>query len=213
MEPSSALWLGWWEHADPVIQSVFITLVVMSILSWTVILEKLWQLRRWHRLERRATDLIEQGDLRALEQLPADCPTARLRQAAAQLLARRDVAAPELEARLADAQMPIRSDQERHLIVLATVGSTAPFVGLLGTVWGIMHALQTLTGKALTLDAVAGPVGEALIATAVGLFAAIPALIGYNVTVRALSRLTTLTADNGRQLVDLLYARTDSRVS
>lgn len=211
MEPSSSLWLGWWTHADPVIRGVFLTLVIMSVLSWAVILEKFWQLRRWHRLERQAADCIERGDLGGLESLPADCPTARLRQAAARLLARRDVDAPELEARLADAQAPIRSDQERRLIVLATVGSTAPFVGLLGTVWGIMHALQTLTGKALTLDAVAGPVGEALIATAVGLFAAIPALIGYNMAVRALSRLTTLTADNGRHLVDLLYARSTQR--
>ena len=132
---------------------------------------------------------------------------------AARLLARRNADAADLESRLADAQAPIRSDQEQHLIVLATVGSTAPFVGLLGTVWGIMHALQTLTGQALTLDAVAGPVGEALIATAAGLFAAIPALIGYNLSVRALSRLTTLTADNGRHLVDLLYARPDSQAS
>ena len=213
MEPSSALWFGWWEHADPVIRGVFITLVLMSILSWTVMLEKLWQLRRWYRLEGEAASLIERGDLSALERLPADCPTGRLRQAAARLLARRDADAADLESRLADAQAPIRSDQEQHLIVLATVGSTAPFVGLLGTVWGIMHALQTLTGQALTLDAVAGPVGEALIATAVGLFAAIPALIGYNLSVRALSRLATLTADNGRHVVDLLYARPDSRAS
>lgn len=213
MEPSSALWFGWWEHADPVIRGVFITLVLMSILSWTVMLEKFWQLRRWYRLEGEAAGLIERGDLSALERLPADCPTGRLRQAAARLLARRNADAADLESRLADAQAPIRSDQEQHLIVLATVGSTAPFVGLLGTVWGIMHALQTLTGQALTLDAVAGPVGEALIATAVGLFAAIPALIGYNLSVRALSRLTTLTADNGRHLVDLLYARPDTRAS
>ena len=211
MEPSSSLWLGWWAHADPVIRGVFLTLVVMSVMSWAVILEKFWQMRRWHRLEQQAAGCIERGDLAGLESLPVDCPTARLRQAAARLLARRDVDAPELETRLADAQAPIRSDQERRLIVLATVGSTAPFVGLLGTVWGIMHALQTLTGKALTLDAVAGPVGEALIATAVGLFAAIPALIGYNMAVRALSRLTTLTADNGRHLVDLLYARSAQR--
>jgi biopolymer transport protein ExbB len=213
MEPSSVLWFGWWEHADPVIRGVFITLILMSILSWTVMLEKFWQLRRWYRLEGEAAGLIERGDLSALERLPADCPTGRLRQAAARLLARRNADAADLESRLADAQAPIRSDQEQHLIVLATVGSTAPFVGLLGTVWGIMHALQTLTGQALTLDAVAGPVGEALIATAVGLFAAIPALIGYNLSVRALSRLTTLTADNGRHLVDLLYARPDTRAS
>ena len=91
MEPSSSLWLGWWAHADPVIRGVFLTLVIMSILSWAVILEKFWQMRRWHRLEQQAAGCIERGDLAGLEGLPADCPTARLRQAAARLLARRDV--------------------------------------------------------------------------------------------------------------------------
>lgn len=79
---------------------------------------------------------------------------------------------------------------EGGLTVLATVGSTAPFVGLLGTVWGIYHALIRigLTGQA-SIDAVAGPVGEALIMTAVGLFVAIPAVLAYNFFVR-LNRVT-----------------------
>lgn len=74
---------------------------------------------------------------------------------------------------------------ERGLTVLATVGSTAPFVGLLGTVWGIYGALIRIgaTGQA-SIDAVAGPVGEALIMTALGLFVAIPAVLGYNFFVR-----------------------------
>jgi len=79
---------------------------------------------------------------------------------------------------------------ESGLTVLATVGSTAPFVGLLGTVWGIYHALIKIgaTGQA-SIDAVAGPVGEALIMTAIGLFGAIPAGVGYNFLVR-LNRVT-----------------------
>ena len=74
---------------------------------------------------------------------------------------------------------------ESGLTVLATVGSTAPFVGLLGTVWGIYGALIRIgaTGQA-SIDAVAGPVGEALIMTAIGLFTAIPAVLGYNFFVR-----------------------------
>ena len=74
--------------------------------------------------------------------------------------------------------------------MLATVGSTAPFVGLLGTVWGIYHALIRIgaTGQA-SIDAVAGPVGEALIMTAIGLFVAIPAVLAYNFFVR-LNRVT-----------------------
>ncbi len=79
---------------------------------------------------------------------------------------------------------------ESGLTVLATVGSTAPFVGLLGTVWGIYGALIRIgaTGQA-SIDAVAGPVGEALIMTALGLFVAIPAVLGYNFYVR-LNRVT-----------------------
>ncbi len=79
---------------------------------------------------------------------------------------------------------------EGGLTVLATVGSTAPFVGLLGTVWGIYHALIRIgvTGQA-SIDAVAGPVGEALIMTALGLFVAIPAVLAYNFYVR-LNRVT-----------------------
>jgi biopolymer transport protein ExbB len=76
---------------------------------------------------------------------------------------------------------------ESGLMVLASIGSTAPFVGLFGTVWGIMHALQDIsrTGQA-GLDVVAGPIGEALIATAIGIAAAIPAVLAYNYGLRRL---------------------------
>jgi biopolymer transport protein ExbB len=74
---------------------------------------------------------------------------------------------------------------QNGLVVLATVGSTAPFVGLFGTVWGIYHALVAIgvSGQA-SIDKVAGPVGEALIMTAIGLAVAVPAVIGYNGLVR-----------------------------
>jgi len=75
---------------------------------------------------------------------------------------------------------------ERGLTFLASVGSTAPFIGLLGTVWGIYHALIGLSGGSqMALDRVAGPVGEALIMTAAGLFVAIPAALAYNAFTRA----------------------------
>ncbi len=74
---------------------------------------------------------------------------------------------------------------ETGLTFLATVGSTAPFVGLFGTVWGIFHALVRIGASGETsLDQVAGPVGEALIMTALGLAVAVPAVIGYNLVVR-----------------------------
>ena len=84
---------------------------------------------------------------------------------------------------------------ESGLTILASVGSTAPFVGLLGTVWGIFHALVAIgVSGAGTLDKVAGPVGEALIMTAIGLAVAIPAVLGYNFLVRA-NRVTLSQLD------------------
>ncbi len=87
------------------------------------------------------------------------------------------------------------SEMESGLTILASIGATAPFVGLLGTVWGIYHALLAigLSGSG-TLDKVAGPVGEALIMTAIGLAVAIPAVLGYNLIVRA-NRLTLAQLD------------------
>ena len=85
---------------------------------------------------------------------------------------------------------------ESGLTILASIGSTAPFVGLLGTVWGIYHALVAIgMSGAGTLDKVAGPVGEALIMTAIGLAVAIPAVLGYNFIVRA-NRLTLSRLDS-----------------
>ncbi len=89
---------------------------------------------------------------------------------------------------------------ESGLTVLASIGSTAPFVGLLGTVWGIYHALIAIgMSGAGTLDKVAGPVGEALIMTAIGLTVAIPAVLGYNFLVRSnrlmLARLDAFAHD------------------
>jgi biopolymer transport protein ExbB len=69
--------------------------------------------------------------------------------------------------------------------MLASIGSTSPFVGLFGTVWGIMHALQDIgQAKSASLDVVAGPIGEALVATAIGIAAAIPAVLAYNFFLR-----------------------------
>jgi biopolymer transport protein ExbB len=74
---------------------------------------------------------------------------------------------------------------EQGLAMLASIGSTAPFVGLFGTVWGIMHALQDISkAKSASLDVVAGPIGEALVATAIGIAAAIPAVLAYNFFLR-----------------------------
>jgi biopolymer transport protein ExbB len=90
-------------------------------------------------------------------------------------------------------------------VMLATVGSTAPFVGLLGTVWGIYHALTAIASAGqITIDKVAGPVGEALIMTAAGLAVAIPAVLAYNVFGRLLGRIEADLEGFARDLRELV---------
>jgi biopolymer transport protein ExbB len=90
-----------------------------------------------------------------------------------------------LDRRLRQQMQKERGALESGLSVLATIGSTAPFVGLFGTVWGIMHALQDISKSgSASLDVVAGPIGEALIATAIGIAVAVPAVIAYNFFLR-----------------------------
>ena len=90
-------------------------------------------------------------------------------------------------------------------VLLATVGSTAPFVGLLGTVWGIYHALLGIAGAGqVSIDKISGPVGEALIMTAAGLAVAIPAVLGYNILGRAIARIEADLEGFARDLRELL---------
>ena len=90
-------------------------------------------------------------------------------------------------------------------VLLATVGSTAPFVGLLGTVWGIYHALIGIAAAGqISIDKIAGPVGEALIMTAAGLAVAIPAVLGYNIFGRLIGRIEADLEGFARDLRELL---------
>jgi biopolymer transport protein ExbB len=89
-------------------------------------------------------------------------------------------------------------------VLLATVGSTAPFVGLLGTVWGIYHALIGIAGAGqVSIDKISGPVGEALIMTAAGLAVAIPAVLGYNILGRVIARIEADLEGFARDLREL----------
>jgi len=190
-----------WVQGDAVSRTVLLVLLAMSLASWLVILFRLLDLRRlsvqaagteafWH-----AKD-FDQG-LQALG--GADSPFVALalegRKAAAHLQGTGSTQ-PELHERFDFSDWVTRSlrnsvddstaRMQSGLAVLASAGSTAPFVGLFGTVWGIYHALMSIgmAGQA-TIDKVAGPIGEALIMTALGLAVAIPAVLGYNALVRA----------------------------
>lgn len=173
-------------------------LLAMSVGSWAVILWKVWLLRRaQHDLSRATAAFWQAPNLNEAQQrvagldrervaLPlvqalalADVPTRPLGAPAGTLDAQAD-AASRITRQLRDALHAVLRRLQAGQVLLATVGATAPFVGLLGTVWGIYHALAGLTGGGVTIDRVAGPVGEALVMTAAGLAVAIPAVLAYN---------------------------------
>jgi len=185
-----------WAQGDWVTRGVAMLLLLMSLASWIVILLKAWDVLRLRRHARAAQDFWRSEDFSAGLARLGDDPGNPFRQLAH--------AAQEASAHHAQASLQDQLDRsewitrslrnhlddcgarlQSGLAILASVGSTAPFVGLFGTVWGIYHALLAIgsTGQS-TIDKVAGPVGEALIMTALGLAVAIPAVLGYNALVR-----------------------------
>jgi len=206
-------------HADAVARGVLFLLVVASIGTWSLIVGKgLRGLRMRRRsaaflgafwaapnLEAVAAGIQRDGTTEPFSHLVHHGFTAveqHRRCAAGGSTALSDSGAPDdlLSRALKRAIEEDRSDLEFGLTFLATVASAAPFVGLFGTVWGIYHALLAIgAGGQGTLDQVAGPVGEALIMTGIGLAVAIPAAVAYNAFARAnrntLSRLNAFAYD------------------
>ncbi len=180
-------------HASPVVQAVIILLAVMSILAWTVALAKNYQLRK---AAKEANDFQKKFDeTNDLTQLYYELNESnswgmsKLFEAGYQEFVRlKKQGVSDTADLLAGTQRAMKvafskeaEDLESQLPTLATVGSSAPYIGLFGTVWGVMHAFQSLGNiQHATLAAVAPGIAEALIATAIGLFAAIPAVIAFN---------------------------------
>ncbi|MDD3609211.1 MAG: MotA/TolQ/ExbB proton channel family protein [Halothiobacillaceae bacterium] len=196
-----------WSQGDTVSHVIFVLLAALSIVSWAIILGKTWQLLRLRRNATQAIERfwhapgIEQG-IEALKNTPAFAYLAAQGAQAARHIDRHSGETRQLNDHIATGELITRalrqalnranSHLENGQTFLASVGSTAPFIGLFGTVWGIYHALVSIgaSGKA-GLDQVAGPVGEALIMTALGLAVAIPAVLAYNAFNRGLSILST----------------------
>ena len=187
-----------WAQGDIVTKSVAVLLLLMSLASWMVIIIKTLDLIKykkiaraaeafWHSedfdtgLARLGTDLANPFRQLALEGREA---TLHHRDTRAQLHNALDMS-DWVTRTLRNALDEFTSKLQSGLAILASVGSTAPFVGLFGTVWGIYHALLSIgiAGQA-TIDKVAGPIGESLIMTALGMAVAIPAVLGYNALVR-----------------------------
>jgi len=186
-------------QGDALSATLALGLLAMSVTSWSVIFYKSWLLHRvsadvlngkaafW-----QARD-VQQGlqALAALERTAVLLPLAQANQLLmpGTLGAQGDVSAQRTRV-LRDALHGVLHRLQSGQVLLATVGSTAPFVGLLGTVWGIYHALSGIaTAGQLTMEHVAGPVGEALIMTAAGLAVALPAVLAFNVMGRVINRL------------------------
>jgi len=191
-----------WAQADAVSHAVALVLLTMSLVSWFFILAKLYgavRIRRSAPAVQAFWDAPTMADGVATLALadPENIFVPLARQGAAQLVVPDHPTLGGEMDRSAQITRVLRAAiqhstnrLEGGLTMLASIGATAPFVGLLGTVWGIYHALANISASgAMQLDKVAGPVGEALVMTAVGLTVAIPAVLAYN----AFNRVNRLT--------------------
>ncbi len=178
-----------WKTSDGVAKTVLLLLLVMSISSWYVLIVKLLEQAKVGRQAKVAAEQfwtagsVEQG----CAKLDKNSPFRFIAEAGVQATKKHDGLMGHVDLNdwvsmsINRAVERIQSSMQGGLSVLATVGSISPFVGLFGTVWGIYHALTAIgiSGQA-SIDKVAGPVGEALIMTAIGLAVAVPAVLAYN---------------------------------
>ena len=179
-------------QADIVVKAVMLGLILASIWTWAIIIGHAWRLRRVSRENERferefweADDMDRFYDKRGKEDLPSakvfSAGIAEWRRSTAGKVVDREGARNRLASAM-HSSITAETDQlAERLNILATIGSVAPFVGLFGTVWGIMRSFSDIAGANNTSLAVVAPgIAEALFATAIGLFAAIPAVIAYN---------------------------------
>jgi biopolymer transport protein ExbB len=193
-----------WQQGDGVILSVALLLFMMSLVSWTIIAMRTWHLFTLRKQVEAAqsfwhTQNFQQAQLLLGNNTPAH-PFRYLSEHGHSALIHHQTHQQDLHGKLplsnwvTDSLSGAIDESTEHLqrglTLLASVGSTAPFIGLFGTVWGIYHALVSIgaSGQA-GIDQIAGPVGEALIMTAFGLAVAIPAVLAYNTLVRANKRV------------------------
>ncbi|MDP3826821.1 MAG: MotA/TolQ/ExbB proton channel family protein [Polaromonas sp.] len=203
-------------QGDAVTGLVAALLLLMSVASWVVIVWKTWLLKRAVGDVARSTAVFWQSasveeaqpKVAAFDREALVLPLiAATRLQAGGTLASAGDRAQQLTRVLRDALHAVLHKLQYGQVLLATVGSTAPFVGLLGTVWGIYHALTGIAAAGqITIDKVSGPVGEALIMTAAGLAVAIPAVLAYNIFGRNIGRIEADLEGFAYDLRELLAA-------
>ena len=191
------------EHISPqlIIDGTLYTLLFFSVITWTLIFFKLWQFANNSRsnknFEAAFWSLSSLKQLKNLSPKLAKGSEARLAYVGTTWIEEHQSAKGNQlkpsgdSAELLEQAMRVQLQREQHrmeggLTILASIGSTAPFVGLFGTVLGIMHAMHEITASGSTsLDVVAGPIGDALVATAIGIAVAVPAVLAYNFALRS----------------------------
>jgi biopolymer transport protein ExbB len=206
--------MGLLEQGDFVSKAVALLLLVMSVGSWVVILWKTWLLGRARGDVARSTAVFWQATsiedarkvVEAFDRSSFVTPLINaIKTEAPGTLAAAGDRSQQLTRVLRDALHAVLQKLQFGQVLLATVGSTAPFVGLLGTVWGIYHALIGISNAGqITIDKISGPVGEALIMTAAGLAVAIPAVLAYNVLGRSIGRIEADLEGFARDLRELM---------
>ncbi len=198
-----------WKTGDLVSHTVLLILAIMSLGSWYIMITKTWEQSRLLSASKPAKDVLRSTSSvqESVNSLKPSSPFRFIGETGISATEHHEGALLEqidlntwITMSVQRAVETIQSRLSGGLAFLATVGSTAPFVGLFGTVWGIYHALTAIgiAGQA-SIDKVAGPVGEALIMTAIGLAAAVPAVLGYNFLVRrnknAMERVRNFASD------------------
>jgi biopolymer transport protein ExbB len=218
-----------WAQGDAVTRTVALVLLVMSLTTWIIILWKALDQRAQRRQAKACESFWHSADFaEAVDKLgnepgnPFRALAIDGREATRHLLHKDGRTGPQLhdsldmsdwvERALRNSLDDFTARAQSGLTVLASIASTAPFVGLFGTVWGIYHALLGIGAAGqVSIDQVAGPIGEALIMTALGLLVAIPAVLGYNALVRGNKGLTHRLNRFGNDLH--AYFVTGARVS
>ncbi|MFA7601596.1 MAG: tonB-system energizer ExbB [Novosphingobium sp.] len=203
---------GMFAQADWIVKLVIIGLAIASLVTWTVFIAKLLELRKASAAESLVRDRV--SALRSLQEAATDSNLAfapLVREALAELRASSDAlhdadgVKERIVSRFERHEAKVARTMTRGVNVLATIGATAPFVGLFGTVWGIMNSFIGIAEKQTTNLAVVAPgIAEALLATALGLVAAIPAVVIYNHFARQIAAYRAIVSDSAAAILRLV---------
>jgi biopolymer transport protein TolQ len=218
--------LGLFLQADVVVKLVMLLLLLASVWVWAIIIEKSISLRRVNRecnefedkfwSGRSLDELYDQEGAEPTHPMAAVFGAAMSEWRRTSRIAGSDISRTAVSQRVDRAMnvtvMREMDRMERYMIFLASVGATAPFIGLFGTVWGIMHSFSAIAAMHNTNLAVVAPgIAEALFATAIGLVAAIPAVLAYNKLSNDLGRVASRLEGFGAEFSAILSRQTEER--